>query len=170
MRAFGALRGFPFFGRKSFRRQQQRQQGNKASQAGGQPLSDGSSTTVRSGQRASEESLLNIHVCVNLAENQICRWFSHMCKHCILPSFYMAMPGCTGHGVPHHPMPAINDVFALQSWLTHPVMKAAYTSGSLSLAGDLIAQLYSKRGNNVVCPLLNLHFCTDCWSYNSALA
>ncbi|KAA6429931.1 hypothetical protein WJX79_000232 [Trebouxia sp. C0005] len=80
MRAFGALRGFPFFGRKSFRRQQQRQQGNKASQAGGQPLSDGSSTT---------------------------------------------------------------------SWLTHPVMKAAYTSGSLSLAGDLIAQLYSKRGNNV---------------------
>lgn len=33
-----------------------------------------------------------------------------------------------------------------QAWLTHPVMKAAYTSGSLSLAGDLVAQLYSKRG------------------------
>jgi hypothetical protein len=54
-------------------------------------------------------------------------------------------------------------VLTLQSWLTHPVMKAAYTSGSLSLAGDLIAQLYSKRGNHVVCPLLILHFCTVCW-------
>ena len=53
------------------------------------------------------------------------------------------------------------DVFMLQSWLTHPVMKAAYTSGSLSLAGDLIAQLYSKRGNHVVCPLHNLCFYTD---------
>jgi len=59
-------------------------------------------------------------------------------------------------------LPSI-DVFTLQSWLTHPVMKAAYTSGSLSLAGDLIAQLYSKRGNHVVCPPLSLHFCTHCW-------
>jgi len=83
MRAFGALRGFPFFGRNSFKRQQQRQQGNKASQAGGQPLSNGPSTTVRSGQRASEESLL------------------------ILPSFSMATPECTSHVLPHHPMPAI---------------------------------------------------------------
>lgn len=77
MRAFGGLRGFKFFGKGIFGRNQRRQQRNKASQAGGQP-----NTT------------------------------------------------------------------STQFWLTHPVFKAAYTSGSLSLAGDLVAQLYSKQSRH----------------------
>lgn len=76
MRAFGALRGFNPFGKGHSPRSHRRQQRNKASQAGGQPLPSSSSTQ------------------------------------------------------------------------TNPFLKAAYTSGSLSLAGDLLAQLYSRRSQD----------------------
>ncbi|KAL3142914.1 hypothetical protein ABBQ38_003201 [Trebouxia sp. C0009 RCD-2024] len=43
------------------------------------------------------------------------------------------------------PQSSSSSIKLLQSWQSHPVLKAAYTSGSLSLAGDLVAQLYSKQ-------------------------
>ena len=46
MRVFGALRGFNPFGKGHLPRIHRRQQRNKASQAGGQPLPSGSSTQV----------------------------------------------------------------------------------------------------------------------------
>ncbi len=158
MRAFGALRGFPFFGRNSFRRQQQRQRGNKASQAGGQPLSNGSSTTVCSEQRASEELLMNINVCINQAGFQITDSSRRCTKFVSCLAF--SWPSQKTQAMSCHIVQCLLSkyVFTLQSWLTHPVTKAAYTSGSLSLAGDLIAQLYSKRGNHVVCSLLEFAF------------
>ena len=123
--------------------------------------------TGASWARAFEESLMSKHVCINWQDSKIAD-ISHRCANVVA---CLAFPWsrqdaqamfCTmaRHTMQRLPSKA---VFTLQSWLTHPVMKAAYTSGSLSLTGDLIAQLYSKRGNHVVCSLLNLHFCSDRW-------
>ena len=139
MRAFGALRGFNPFGKGHSPRSHRRQQRNKASQAGGQPLPSSSSTQVFRYCPGFYHCPSTLQTYFGLASYQPCQSCGHL-------AYDFTCMTCCCQSVSERPFQAC----LLWYWQTNPFLKAAYTSGSLSLAGDLLAQLYSRRSQDPV--------------------